>query len=537
MGRLAEERLWWHVASHFHPETLQWSPPHSRTYAADAVGGPSGLKWIVYKETGIAGLVDPDLRGALESQNLVADVSRWTDATIWKGPAKKPSSLANPANAARAVMCRFRLPEHVAGRFYTPSEHSMTVERTQPHQDILSYRTRRYTVGCVNHGFQNPHKGNLFVWYTAKPGYVLPHRLLYTEFCRRQNTRSTPLGYSAACGDRGRYIILYSVFSGKEEIEFPEISVDLVVPDRSQPDELWCGGGPVAELPADLPVNGPLFIREGGVYFAIRPIPLADLGRPSPFTASDDRGDLQVSIWAYRGEARSFGDELRGRALAGYLLEVGDEEEYGSFDAFRETVRAGRLDVAVEGRRVQVRHAAGSDSMSLEWDPSILANETYRTEVPVSLPLAAVRRVRGRLIEPPVLDDPWGQIRAGGPIVVGGAALAPTPEPVGLWATPEGDACSLWQPHPSGMPVHLSTAVAEVRCPSFPMGILVLKREDGGVALEIEAAERVGLLRARPIGVAGLRATVAGVSAKAVAATGVPGQEGWLEIRQVGDES
>ena len=120
---------------------------------------------------------------------------------------------------------------------------------------------------------------------------------------------------------------------------------------------LYVDGQLVESLPAKAKFGSKITIHDGVSYVALIPIPATDLGRGGAEVEITDSGkmtDLQgggkareaIRIDAYVYKSDKPIDKARADlddAYSGYVVELGDEKEYGSFEKFQEHIAATKL--------------------------------------------------------------------------------------------------------------------------------------------------------------------------------------------------
>ena len=146
--------------------------------------------------------------------------------------------------------------------------------------------------------------------------------------------------------------------------------------------EIFVGGRKVEAFPHRSTAAQPILVRDGISYFAILPLPTTDLGRdteveiaPGIAGKAEPNGAavapaLTISIFNFSRDrpvpVSSLDLKAMGtRAHGGFVLEMGDDAQYGSFEAFARHIAANRL-VAEwhESRKLlEVAYRTGTDLM------------------------------------------------------------------------------------------------------------------------------------------------------------------------------
>jgi len=136
----------------------------------------------------------------------------------------------------------------------------------------------------------------------------------------------------------------------------------------------------VAALPATAKFGQVITIRDGVSYLALRPLPTTDLGRHAEITleagqpqtqAYHEGTRIQPALFVhanfYRRQSAIDADTLKKleTAQSGFVVEMGDEKEYGSFDKFQAHVRGAKL---TAGEKGAVTYSTGKDTLAASWD-------------------------------------------------------------------------------------------------------------------------------------------------------------------------
>ena len=120
-----------------------------------------------------------------------------------------------------------------------------------------------------------------------------------------------------------------------------------------------------------------IFVKDGVSYAAIRPVVLDPMGRDQQIEVAYEWPALYVYAFVYRGskdlDLDAWYSDKDRRATAGFVIELGDESEYGSFEAFREHVGKTELDCAWNdaGRCYDMAYRSGGDTLEMGyrvWD-------------------------------------------------------------------------------------------------------------------------------------------------------------------------
>jgi hypothetical protein len=144
--------------------------------------------------------------------------------------------------------------------------------------------------------------------------------------------------------------------------------------------EIFVDDKKVEALPATAKYGQVITIRDGVSYIALRPLPTTDLGRDAEITleagqpqtqAYHEQTKIQPALFVhanfYRRNTAIPGDALKKleNAQSGFVVEMGDEKEYGSFQKFQTHVRKAKLEAGEKGA---VIYTTGKDALAASWD-------------------------------------------------------------------------------------------------------------------------------------------------------------------------
>jgi hypothetical protein len=165
-----------------------------------------------------------------------------------------------------------------------------------------------------------------------------------------------------------------------QEIKSVQRSVALFNFEEPSPKwEIFSDGKGVESLPATAKSGQVITIRDGVTYLAIRPLPTDDLGRNADITLEAGQSQTQsnheftniqpallIHSNFYRKDeviSQDALDKLKD-AASGFIVEMGDEKEYGSFEKFQAHIREAKLG----GAKGEVDYQSGKERMVATWD-------------------------------------------------------------------------------------------------------------------------------------------------------------------------
>jgi hypothetical protein len=244
-------------------------------------------------------------------------------------------------------------------------------------------------------------------------------------------------------------------------------------------DGLYVNREPVRSLPMELAPGDWWFIEDGNVYAAVRPLEATRLrgGR----TILEQRTH-HVVLYEDNVAAENIGgisDADWVKARSGFVVEMGDQAEYGSFAQFQDRILAGKVTAdAADGFTRHVAYERAGRSLAMRW-------HCYSEEY-------AERKIDGH-------DDAWVRflqspefvVNNGGRLTAKDASLSTTPgKTMWLLACPPSKTFVAYQTNPEeSLPVDLVTPAGHVTAKTFPFGKLVLqKNADDSVLLDVDAS-------------------------------------------------
>lgn len=144
--------------------------------------------------------------------------------------------------------------------------------------------------------------------------------------------------------------------------------------------EIFVDDQKVTALPATAKAGQAITIHDGVSYLALRPLPTDNLGRDTDVTieaaepqtqANHEQTRIQPALFIHANfyrRAAALGktdlERLHG-ARSGFVVEMGDVKEYGSFAKFQEHVRRAML---TGDPKATVTYTTGADTLAASWD-------------------------------------------------------------------------------------------------------------------------------------------------------------------------
>jgi len=166
-----------------------------------------------------------------------------------------------------------------------------------------------------------------------------------------------------------------------QQVTRVQCSAALFSYEQPQPTwEIFVDGAKIAALPATARYGQVITIRDGVSYLSIRPLPTDDFGRDAEVTLEAGQPQQQAYHWGigirpallinahfYNRAAAIGADTLKklDTAQSGFIVEMGDEKEYGSFAKFQAHVRGAKL---AAGEKGAVTYTTAKDTLAASWD-------------------------------------------------------------------------------------------------------------------------------------------------------------------------
>ena len=221
--------------------------------------------------------------------------------------------------------------------------------------------------------------------------------------------------------------------------------------DDNKDWEIFADERRLESFPQRLKAGTRLLVRDGVSYLAILPLPTADLGRDAEIeigpggggkadpTGADVAPALIVSMYNLkRAQPLAVGDidfdKLALSTYGGFVLEMGDAAQYGSFGAFARHMRANRLTAQWHRERglLEVAYQSGADVMEAAFSSEFAQPvETYLPLSPGAQERAIpYRRLNGQWPYLPSgveRDTTWAQQGTTGRLEKNGAVLLTEP--------------------------------------------------------------------------------------------------------------
>ncbi len=483
-ARVAEERVWMHVATHYHPVLRQFAGPHARAYYDGWTGAGGYLKLLLWRLLGDP-LLRPDTpygKATREEMHVALALDTLhptTESLTWLSEKRFPFEVRETVDAERCADITTYMTESYA----------------------LGTTSAHYTVGDPPEPTQQLNGALLQFRRDVSPGFGT----LSTRFIVDDRDRGAPTdaghgddlwdeGTLVAAQSRNRAIVAYGLAPRLRAVRSFKLSVRMlgVGPET----ELWCGDRRVDAFPASVQPGDAVVIAEGGVYIALIPLEPDDLGHDAPIELRVDGDLLTLDVYNYLGPPTTFWEY---RSLAGaffkrnvrnaVIVEVAERTDFENVAAFRRHVAAARVSDRTDASHVrEISYASDGGSVSLRYDLREMRPVARVFDgVPYVAPMSRAGAVDGGGLQ-------WMQSRES-LVDLAGATLTADAGPKWLAADAGARRCLFVHPTLDETDFALEMDGIVVECDSFGFGRVTLDAASG--AVRIEAAGEIGPVRIR----------------------------------------
>lgn len=374
------------LAGAYHPNLRKLMGPSSRTYTEHLLGVQDGLYHILH-------VLSP--RGAL------CDVDRGRLPELSRDPAKPISAWGHDYPAATVAL------QSMSGPWAAPWFAELVDEKPLPwsllaEKKVVADGDWVTTYFGENYGLSSirltPQRVHLLGHWRRKP--ALPESMQdIGTLDIRIGFNQTQIGNDGAgviseqgkyrCYQQGNRLVMLArpqpgviaKQAGQREITSVQCSAAIFNYEQPAPTwEIFIDDTKLAALPATAKAGQVITIHDGVSYLALRPLPTTDLGRDAEITleasqpqtqAHHEQTNIQPAVLVHANFYRRSSPldaatrEKLGDASSGFVVELGDEKEYGSFAKFRDHIRGAKLTAGADGR---VTYASGGDTLVATWD-------------------------------------------------------------------------------------------------------------------------------------------------------------------------
>ncbi|WP_127582583.1 hypothetical protein [Paenibacillus koleovorans] len=378
-----ETRMWAEMATRFHPPTALFAGPYSRAYWADSVGHINNIGGFLYYAIGEAVFINPvkDLFPPKDGQvihvgleTLVLPNLVWLCSGLCHCPDELAERMLHKAFPFQAITTTECLP----GKEYVYKEEAAEFPAwTGPN---VTYMTEDFAMGtscaqffdgAITDGFHVVYRKTVPARRQEDTGVVLCRYIFNERKPENTNVYNGNVHGPEMFRDEGRKFGLQQkdcsllVYQPKpyEAKRTTSMKLSILLPCHfGEPEEIRLGAERRVQGAAESRNALPVYIKDGPVYFAFRPLQLTDHGRQAAVKVTREGQYLSLSFYNYEGEERGF--ETREAILTtnGFIAHVKRAEEFADFDAFIRYAEQGTLEDELTGqlegytRRIRYTH-------------------------------------------------------------------------------------------------------------------------------------------------------------------------------------
>jgi len=399
-------RLGLSAALHIHPGTGNWAGPFSRAYShavfnADAFNVDNVRAW----------LDDGQLPAWIGDLLQRPDVPEQIDETAHGEEPVALSTYHSPSFSLGVASCELKTQEVIFIALQSCVFHAQYRRPDSARSGVLF---SRYILDDQWLSFQTtPSRG---------PGQVVPEE-----------------GHFYGVHERGRAIGLYAPRGLDAWTRRTSAKAVMVWAEIEQVDEIWIGQHKVDALPAEVSRGEVVVVGSGGLWTAVLPLELTDLGGGAPIRLVELDGHLALEMYNYTGPAKTFwemaqpGSFYQGQPRCGFYCELAERADYVSGADFAAKVASGTLvDEAVPPATYV---AGGERALRVEYvrDDRVLGIEVDLFEWSLKR-----RWTQDGPLGWPMHESPYARQSASGQVAIGGATLTCDKGPIWLCACPGG---------------------------------------------------------------------------------------------------
>ena len=447
-------RLGLSSALHIHPGIGCWAGPFSRAYRpavfnADAFNVDHVRAWI---DDGLLPFWIADLLQR-------SDVPEQIDETAHGEEPVALSTYHSPSFSLGVASCELKTQQII---FIALQSNVFFAQYRRPDNARCGVLFSRYILDDQWLNFQTtPSRG---------PGQVVPEE-----------------GHFYGVHERGRTIGLYAPHGLDGWTRRTSAKAVLVWTEVEQIEEIWIGQHKVDALPVKVPPGEVVVVGSGGLWTAVLPLQLTDLGGGAPIRLVELDGHLALEMHNYTGPAKTFwemakpGSFYQGQPRCGFYSELTERADYASGAAFAAEVATGML---ADEAAPPATYAAG--------DKRVLRVEYARDDrvlgIEVDLYEWSLERrwTHDGPLDWPMHESPYARQSAFGEVSIGDATLTCDKGPVWLCACPGGNRyiAAYSGPETTSLRLQVPGDVIEVA----EMGAGIVSWDDGEATIEAISA-------------------------------------------------
>ncbi len=360
----AEQRIWQEIALAFHPATRQQMGPHSRAYEDDLLQQGTDMTYALYT---VVGDIQPTHPLNMLGPEPVANCLNHNDWNFGRASALRSATPDyHPAPETVALFhekpypLRVRGTNEYMGMSGLPGGVGSFDQYFTEHWGLGTFHKRVWTGTCFSFSYRRRpfDPQGAVADYLASVRHVWTRYVVSEAFNGMMNrdpedpgARNREFvhdgGAAVTLQQEGTAVVLYRpvnpgahLTGGKfnEDSQIRTLKLSVVFPlHHSNVDEVWVGDRQYLPFSASVENLAPVYVKDGPVFMAFRPLVL---GQDECLLAQLmlETQDLYGMI-SFFNRSAFYGqgwDPVRHPLMGnGFVFEVGTEEEWGSFEAFR----------------------------------------------------------------------------------------------------------------------------------------------------------------------------------------------------------
>lgn len=363
-----EKRMWAELAIRYHPTTSELAGPYSRAYLIDSVGHVHLAHALLYLVFGDEVFINPANQLFPADDKQVIHIA--TDTLMWPNVAWVISATCHcPAELAELLLHKTFPFEAIATSeclpgseyLYTGTETGAWIEYGAHHGPNVSYMTEDYALGTAYSQFFDGAISDSFHIVYRKKSPASRQADIGTVFSRYQFNERAPGQENVYGGqkhgpemlrDEGRKLALQhrnvaliaykpkpfeadAVSSMKLSICFPL--------HYSGVESVWLGDRRLPDGTGESEQPVTVFVQDGPVLMAFRPLALTDLGRKCAVRVSVQEKFMEIAFYNYEGKARAFDPKELMLTLSGFAVHVQQFNESTDLQTFMDEVQTAEL--------------------------------------------------------------------------------------------------------------------------------------------------------------------------------------------------
>lgn len=398
-----ESQTWYDLCARFHPQSGNMAGPSSRAYTADSCGHMHNARWlwqIAFGEEHCP--LSPRRFSYGKAGHLVLHHNDptfipangcWIAASTYHVPEdcvammlKRPSAITTVGTAAPATLWypddwRYQAQGRESQRFrkFITYKYGTSLLTTHMTEDF-ALSTSSGALAC---GRGSQQDAFFATWRRRIPSDAKPLDMqdVRTAYVRYVFNNAQPAtindalnedGWPTCVQHNGAALVLYRPGTERTQ-DITSMRTAVIMPMHAgAPEEVWIGETQMPGLEGESEEPQTVFIRDGRMALAFRPLSLTNYGRPTAVRVSVVEKFLTLNFYNYEGPARSLNFPQMAALFTanGFAVEMEMIPDDAAFDAFRQRINGAILtDVFTNGTR-EVRYERKGLSLRITNNPS-----------------------------------------------------------------------------------------------------------------------------------------------------------------------